>query len=103
MTTEMMGEIFQKLQGIIFNNQNNCIRFWKSFIEISTTKNQKILGNYLYNFCGILSLSIQFIKLDPICDLYINFFYSPTSDKLLLVSYFHEMIRLFPQKVPEFK
>lgn len=89
MTTEMMGEIFQKLQGIIFNNENNCTRFWKSFIELSTTKNEKILNNYLYNFCGILLLSAQYMKLDPICELYINFFYSSSTDKLLLVSYFH--------------
>jgi hypothetical protein len=89
MTTEMMGEIFQKLQGIIFNNENNSIKFWKSFIEISTTKNEKVMNNYLYNFCGTLCLSAQFIKLDPICELYINLFYSSLSDKLILVSYLH--------------
>lgn len=30
--TEVMGEVYQKLQGVIMQNEANCIRFWKSLI-----------------------------------------------------------------------
>jgi hypothetical protein len=36
--TEAMGEVYQKLRGVILQNEGNCIRFWKSLIELSQSR-----------------------------------------------------------------
>lgn len=51
-----------------------------------------------FNLPGILALAAPYHRVDPLCDIYIDLFYNPRSDKLLLASYFHEMVRLFPSK-----
>ena len=43
----------------------------------------------IYNLPGILTLASPFHKVDPICDIYIDLFYNPKSDKMVLASYFH--------------
>ena len=35
MVTSIMGETYQKLQGILLKNEANCVRFWKSLIEVA--------------------------------------------------------------------
>jgi hypothetical protein len=35
---EAMGEIYQKLQGVIMQSETNCIRFWKSLVELSQSR-----------------------------------------------------------------
>lgn len=103
MASELMGEAYQKLLNIILKNETNCIRFWKSLIELSQSKNQRILNNLIYNLPGILILAAPLHRVDPICDIYIELFYEPLTDKLLLASYFHEMVKLFPSKWAELK
>jgi len=93
-----MGEVYQKLLNVILKNEDNCVKFWKSLIEVSQSKNEKILNNFIYNLPGILILSAPLYKVDPICDIYVELFYEAASNKLLLASYFHEMVRLFPSK-----
>jgi len=48
-------------------------------------------------------LSAPLHKVDPICDVYIHLFYEAESDKLLLASYFHQMVKLFPSKYHELR
>lgn len=71
MASELMGEAYEKLLNIILKNENNCIRFWKSLIEISQSKNERVINNLAYNLPGILVLSSQLYKVDPICDVYV--------------------------------
>jgi hypothetical protein len=66
-----MGESYEKLLNIILKNENNCIRFWKSLIEISQSKNERVINNLAYNLPGILLLSSSLYKVDPVCDVYI--------------------------------
>lgn len=33
--TGMMGEIYEKLQGIILKSEVHCLKFWKSLIEVA--------------------------------------------------------------------
>lgn len=98
MATSLMGEAYQKLQQAILRNENHCLRFWKSLVELSQTKNDKILNNMVFNLPGILILAAPYHKVDPLCDIFIDLFYNPKSDKLVLASYFHEMVKLFPSK-----
>jgi hypothetical protein len=100
---EVMGEVYQKLQGVILQSEANCTRFWKSLIELAQTRNEKLLNSLLYNLYGILVLAAPHHRVDPLCDLYLALFYSPLSDKLLLASYFHRMANLFPAKAGELR
>lgn len=95
-----MGEVYQKLQGVILLSEANCIRFWKSLIELAQTRSEKLLNRLLYSLYGILSLASPHHRVDPLCDLYIALFHSPVPDKLLLSAYFHRMALLFPNKAP---
>lgn len=52
----------------------------------------------VYNLPGILILAAPYHKVDPICDIFIDLFYNPKSDKLVLASYYYEMVNLFPSK-----
>ena len=98
MVTSFMGETFQKLQNIIMKNETHCVKFWKSFVEVAHNKNKKIINNFIYNLPGVLFLSRRHLLLDSLCDVYVELFFHPDSDTLLLVSYFHEMVRMFPSK-----
>jgi len=40
-------------------------------IELSQSKNDKILNNLIYNLPGILMLSNSIYKVEPICEIYI--------------------------------
>lgn len=93
-----MGTTFQKLQNIILKNETQCLRFWKSFIEIAESKNEQIINNFIYNLPGILLLSKKYHRVDPLCDVYAELFYHSQSDTFMLVSYFHEMAKMFPSK-----
>ena len=57
----------------------------------------------VYNLPGILSLAAPFHRVDPLCDIFVELFYNPKANKLLLTSYFHEMAKLFPAKWNELK
>lgn len=35
MVSGIMGEIYEKLQYIIVKNESNCLKFWKSFLEVA--------------------------------------------------------------------
>lgn len=65
--TGMMGEIYEKLQGIILKSEVHCLKFWKSLIEVAESKNEKILNNFIYNLPGILLLSKKFHRVDAVC------------------------------------
>lgn len=56
-----------------------------------------------YNLPGILLLSSSLYKVDPVCDVYVELFYQPVTNKLLLSSYFQEIARLFPNKFNDLK
>jgi hypothetical protein len=103
MASELMGEAYEKLLNIILKNESNCIRFWKSLIELSQSKNERVINNLAYNLPGILLLSSHLYKVDPVCDVYIELFYQPLTNKLLLASYFHEIAKLFPSKSHDLK
>ena len=93
-----MGETYQKLQNIILKSESNSIRFWKSFIEVAQTKNEKIINNFIFNLPGILQISKKNYRVDALCEVYAELFFHPDSDTLLLVSYLHEMVKMFPSK-----
>ena len=57
-----------------------------------------MLNNLAYNLPGVLALSSPLYRVDPLCDVYIELFYQPATNKLLLASYFHEVARLFTAK-----
>lgn len=57
----------------------------------------------IYNLPGILKISAALYKVDPLCDIYMDLYYSPISNKMLLASYYHEMVCLFPAKSNELK
>ena len=101
--TELMGEAYQKLQAVILRSEGLCVRFWKSLVELSQSRNEKILNNLVYNLPGILTLAAPYHRVDPLCDIYIELFYHPLADKLRLASYFGVMVRLFPSKGGELK
>ena len=84
-----MGDSYQKLQHVILRSETHCIRFWKSLVELSQSKNERILNNLIYNLPGILSLASPYHKVDPLCDIYIDLFYNAKSNKVVLSSYFH--------------
>ena len=46
----------------------------------------------------MLLLSRKYLTVDSLCDVYVELFFHPDSDTLLLVSYFHEMVKMFPSK-----
>ena len=56
-----------------------------------------------FNLPGVLSLATPFHRVDPLCDVYIDLFYNPKSNKTLLASYFHEMVDLFQSKSRDLK
>ena len=33
--TGMMGDVYEKLQHIILKSETNCLKFWKSFLEVA--------------------------------------------------------------------
>jgi len=103
LATSLMGETYQKLQHVLLKNEPHCIRFWKSLVELSQSKDEKVLNNLIYNLPGILTLASTYHRVDPICDIYIDLFYNPKSNKITLASYFHEMVRLFPSKWVELR
>ncbi len=57
----------------------------------------------IFNLPGILLLAAPYHKVDPLCDIYIDLFYNPKSNKLTLASCFHEMVKLFPSKWHDLK
>lgn len=89
LATEMLGEAYQKLLNCILGNESLCLRFWKSLIELSLSKHEKVINNLVYNLPGILILSASHYKVEALCDVYIELFYQPTSNKILLAGYFH--------------
>ena len=52
---------------------------------------------------GILTLSAPLYRVDPLCDIYVELFYQPLANKLLLASYFHEVAKLFPSKAVDLR
>ena len=80
-----------------------CVRFWRSLVELSQSKNENILNNMVYNLPGILMLAAPYHKVDPLCDIYIDLFYNSKSNKLVLASSFHEMVKLFSSKWSDLK
>lgn len=34
-----MGEAYQKLQNVILRSEAHCVKFWKSLVELSQSKN----------------------------------------------------------------
>lgn len=62
LTTEMLGQTYQKLLNCILGNETLCLRFWKSLIELSLSKNEKVINNLVYNLPGILVLSAPHYK-----------------------------------------
>ncbi len=52
----------------------------------------------VYNLPGILILAAPYHRVDPLCDIFIELFYNPRTNKMVLASYFHEMVKLFPSK-----
>jgi hypothetical protein len=57
----------------------------------------------VYNLPGILILAAPYHRVDPLCDLFVELFYNPKVNKIVLAAYFHEMVRLFPSKWGELK
>lgn len=98
-----MGPAYQKLLHSVLSSESLCLRFWKSLIELSTSKNQTILNNLVYNLPGILSLTFPLHKIDSMCDVYVELLYHPQSNKIVLGGYFHEMAKMFPSKWGELK
>lgn len=48
-------------------------------------------------------ISSPIYKVDPICEVYMELFYQPLSNKALLSSYFHEIAKMFPSKSNDLK
>ena len=88
---------------MILRNEVYCLRFWRSLIELSQSKNEKILNLMAFNLPGVLTLAAPYHRVDPLCDIYIDLFYNSKSNKILLTSYFHEMVALFPSKGKDLK
>jgi hypothetical protein len=65
------------------------VRFWRSLIELSQSKNDKIINHLAYNLPGVLALTAPVLKVDAMCEVYIELFYQTHSNKILLASYFH--------------
>lgn len=87
-----------QLENVILKSDVNCIRFWKSVVELAQSKDERILQNLVYNLPGILSLASFNYSVDPICDVYVEMFYDSNIEKMTLAAYFHEMVRIFPKK-----
>lgn len=98
LVTSFMGETYHKLQGIILKSEHNCIKLWKSLIEVAESKNEKILNNFIFNLPGILLLAKNHHRVDPLCEVYTELFFNPDADSLLLASYFHEIAQMFPSR-----
>lgn len=57
----------------------------------------------IYNLPGILLLSSKFHSTEPLVDVYCELFYEPLVNKITLMSYFHEIAFLYPQKKESLK
>ena len=57
----------------------------------------------VYNLPGILILAAPYHRVDPLCDIFIDLFYNPKTNKTVLASCFHEMVKLFPSKGSDLK
>ena len=101
--TELMGSTYEKLLAVIMRKEEYCLAFWKAVVELSQNKNETILNNFIYSLPGILTLAAPLHKVDPLCDVYVELFYSPIANKLTLASYYHEMAQLFPSKADPLK
>jgi hypothetical protein len=103
LASQLLGEAYEKLLHIILRSEHNCVRFWKSLVELSQSKHERVLNNLAYSLPGVLTLSAPLYRVDPLCDVYVELFYQPLANKLLLASYFHELARLFPSKAAELR
>lgn len=98
-----MGEAYEKLINIIMKSESNCTRFWRSLVELAQCRNERIINNLIYNLPGILLLSSKFHKTDPLVEVYCELFYEPLANKVTLMSFFHELVFLYPHKRNELK
>lgn len=103
MATQLMGPTYEKLLGVIMRKEEHCMAFWRAVVELSQSRNEAILNNLVYNLPGILSLAAPMHRVDPLCDIYAELFYSPIANKLTLASYYHIMAQLFPSKADNLK
>ncbi len=71
LASQLLGEAYEKLLHIILRSEHNCIRFWKSLVELSQSKSERVLNNLAYNLPGILALSAPLYRVDPLCDVYV--------------------------------
>lgn len=60
-----------QLQDAILQNEETCLRFWQTMIELSQNKNPTILNNFVFNLPGILVLSKPRYNVEPISEIYI--------------------------------